>query len=241
MWRVVSMRARQTAAVDSRSARRAARAGARAAVPLGLAVFPFGLVYGVAAGASRTGDLVGVSASWLVLAGAAQLSMLDLIDDHAAWAVVVATGLVVNARFALYSAALAPAFAAFPRRWRYGLAYLLTDQAAAIALQYYEGVDDPRRRRWFFLAGGLTFASSWWVGTIVGVVAGSSIPDALQIEFAVPLMFLALLVPVLRDRPSVMAATVGAAVSIAAAPLPNGLNILLGAVAGIAAGRAVLR
>ena len=210
-------------------------------MPLALAVFPFGLVYGVAAGASEVGDVVGASASWFILAGAAQLSMLDLIDDDAAWIVVVTTGLVINARFALYSAALAPAFGAFPRRWRYGLAYLLTDQAAAIALHYYEGEDDPHRRRWFFLAGGLTFASSWWVGTVVGVVAGGSIPDALQIEFAVPLMFLALLVPVLRDRPTVLAAAVGASVSILASPLPNGLNILLGAVSGIAAGRTVLR
>lgn len=217
------------------------RAGARAATPLALAVFPFGLVYGVAAGASRVDDVVAASASWFILAGAAQLSMLELIDDDAVWVVVVATGLVINARFALYSAALAPAFASFPRRWRYGLSYLLTDQAAAIALQYYEHDDDPVARRWFFLAGGLTFASSWWAGTIVGVAAGSAIPDELQIEFAVPLMFLALLVPVLRDRPTVLAAVVGASVSIVASPLPNGLNILLGAVTGIAAGRAVLR
>ncbi|MGI9603735.1 MAG: AzlC family ABC transporter permease [Acidimicrobiales bacterium] len=227
--------------MDKTSAREATRAGVRSAAPLALAVLPFGLVFGVAVGASTIDQWVGVSASWFVLAGAAQLAMLDLIDNDAAWVVVVSTGLIINARFALYSAALAPAFAEFPRRWRFGLAYLLTDQAAAIGLQYFEHQPDPAARRWFFLGGAMSFATAWWVSTIVGVTVGSAIPDSLQIEFAVPVMFLALLVPTLRDRPSVVAAVVGASVAVLANPLPNGLNILMGAVAGIATGRAVMR
>ncbi|MDH4169458.1 MAG: AzlC family ABC transporter permease [Acidimicrobiia bacterium] len=223
--------------MEEATARRAARAGVRAAAPLVIAVFPFGLVYGVAVGASSVDPWVGGAASWLILAGAAQLSMLDLIDGDAAWIVVVSTGLVINARFALYSAALAPAFARFPRRWRFTLPYLLTDQAAAISLQYYEHQRDPVARRWFFLAGASSFAASWWVSSVIGVLAGGGIPEALQISFAVPVMFLALLVPTLRDRTTLAAATVGAGVAILGAPLPNGINILIGALAGIAAGR----
>lgn len=211
--------------------------GARAAVPLGLAALPFGLVYGVAVDESSIDLWLGVAASWIILAGAAQLSLLSLIDDGAAWPIAVGTALVINARFALYSTALAAAFREFPRRWRLTLPYLLTDQAASLALAHFETEHDPTRRRRWYLGAGLLFATGWWVGTVVGVVAGDVIPDSLDIGFAVPAMFIALLVPVLVDRPAVVAAIVGAAVAVAGSFLPNGLNIIVGALAGIAAGR----
>ena len=88
------------------------------------------------------------------------------------------------------------------------------------------------------LIGGLG-AAAWWVGSAVGIAFGGTIPDSWQIQFAFPLMFIALLVPTLRNRPAIMAALVGAAVTLAAKDLPNGLNVCLGAVAGVTAGSLV--
>ena len=69
------------------------------------------------------------------------------------------------------------------------------------------------------------------------MLLGGDIPDGWQIGFAVPLMFTALLVPTLRNRPTVAAAIVGALVTISTTELvPDGVNIMLGAVAGIAVG-----
>lgn len=215
------------------------RAGARAAVPLGLAALPFGLVYGVAVSESSVDVWLGIAASWIVLAGAAQLSLLGLIDDDAAWPIAVGTALVINARFALYSTALAGAFRAFPARWRLTLPYLLTDQAASLALTHYEIEHDPTHRRQWYLGAGLLFASGWWIGTIVGVITGDVLPESLDITFAVPAMFIALLVPVLVDRPAVVAAVAAGAVAVVGGSLPNGLNIIVAALAGIAAGRLV--
>lgn len=220
--------------------RQSARLGARTAVPLAFAAFPFGLVYGVAVSESTISAWLGGAASWIILAGAAQLSLLALIDSDAAWVVAVGTALVINARFALYSAALAPAFAQFPKRWRFTLPYLMTDQAATMGLAHFDEESDPVRRRWFYLGAALLFSSAWWVGTITGVLVGGSLPEELDIGFAVPAMFIALLVPTLVNVPAAVAATVGAAVTVIAAPLPNGLNILVGALAGIAAGRTTL-
>lgn len=214
-------------------------AGARASTPLTLAVVPFGLVYGVAVTESTVSTLVGMSASWVILAGAAQLSLLSLIDDGAAWPLAVGTALVINARFALYSTALAPPFSAFPTRWRFGLSYLITDQAASLALLHYRDELDPVRRRWWFLGAAGFIVIGWSIGTIAGAALGGSLPDDLDIGFAVPAMFIALLVPSVSDRPGVVAAAVGGAVTVLAAPFPNGLNILAGALAGIAAGRLV--
>jgi predicted branched-subunit amino acid permease len=200
-----------------------------------VAAFPFGLVYGVAVTQSPIDPWLGFAASFVILAGAAQLSLLDLMFE-ASWAVAVGTALVINLRFVLYSAALSPDFAEFPARWRLPLPYLMTDQAATISVLEFDRVADPRWRRWFYFWGGLSFASAWWVGSAVGITFGGTIPDSWQIAFAFPLMFIALLVPTLRSRPALVAALVGAAVTVAAADLPNGLNICLGALAGVVAG-----
>ncbi|MCB0970661.1 MAG: AzlC family ABC transporter permease [Acidimicrobiales bacterium] len=216
------------------------RHAVRAALPLSFAAFPFGLVYGVAVVDSSVGTVVGTSASWVILAGAAQLSLLSLIDDGAPWPVAVGTALVINARFALYSTALAPAFAAFGRRWRLTLPYLLTDQAASLAMLHFDEEDDPLRRRQWFTVAALTFATGWWIGTLLGVAAGTSLPAGLELEFAVPVMFIAVLVPMVTDRPAVVVATVSAATTIATAGLPNGLNVLVGALAALVVGRVLI-
>lgn len=220
--------------------RTASRAGLRSAFPLALGAVPFGLVYGVAVVDSSLSPWVGAAASWLILAGASQISLVGLIDSGAAWPVAVGTVLVINARHALYSAALAPAFAHFPRRWRFTLPYLMTDQAAMLSINQFETMRDPVDRRWFFAAAAVLIASFWWAGSVAGVVLGASIPEQVDVGFAVPAMFLALLVPSLTNRPAVAAAVVGVAVTVLAAPLPSGLNISVGALAGIGAGAMLL-
>jgi len=220
----------------SPAARHGMTAGLKAAVPMSVATFPFGLAYGVGVTATGIDRWIGASASWTVLAGAAQLSMLSLLESHATWIVVVVTALVINLRFALYSMALAPGFREFPARWRLCLPYLMTDQTAALSLRYFSANPDPVARRWYFLGTGLGVAAVWWAGTIAGVTLGGAIPDSIDIAFAVPLVFVVLLVPSLIDRPGLVAAAVGAGVSLAAASLPHGLNIVVGAGAGVAAG-----
>ncbi len=210
------------------------RAGISAIAPLIVAAFPFGLVYGVAVTQTDIDRWLGAAASVLILAGAAQLSLLELLD--ATWAVAVGTALVINLRFLLYSAALAPSFGEFPTPWRLGLPYLMTDQAATTSLTRYETVRDPGWRRRFYFASAIAFAGSWWLGTGVGIAFGADIPESWEVGFALPLMFIALLVPPIRTRPTLLAAVVGGAVALAAGALPDGLDICLGAVAGVAAG-----
>jgi len=224
--------ARQSAAL-SPPARAGLTAGLKAAVPMSVASFPFGLAYGVGVTAAGIDPWIGASASWTVLAGAAQLTMLSLIESHASWAVVVLAGLVVNVRFALYSIALAPAFKDFPRWWRFGLPYLMTDQTAALSLHYFTITPDSATRRWYYLTVGLGVAAAWWAGTIAGITIGGAIPASIDIAFTVPLVFVILLVPTLVDRPALVAAVVGAGVTVATASLPHGLNTVTGAGAGV--------
>jgi len=217
-------------------ARGAMLAGARAILPLAIAAFPFGLAYGVAVAESSLDDLVGLLASFLVLAGAAQLAIVDLVDKGAPWFVVVGTALVVNARFMMYSGALAPSFSDYPRRWRVAMAYFMTDQAAVTSLLYNDRQPDPRARMAYYLGAGLSFAVAWWIGTLIGVGIGAAIPSELQLGFAVPLMFVALAVPSVRDRAGLIAACVGFAVTLIARDAPMNTGLLIGAGAGVAFG-----
>jgi predicted branched-subunit amino acid permease len=211
-------------------------AGARAILPLSVGVFPFGLVYGVAVVESSISDWVGVLASFIVIAGAAQLAIVDLLDQGAPWFIVVGTALVINARFMMYSGALAPSFSEYPRRWRIPLAHVMTDQATVTSLLYNDRVRDPARRMAFYAGAGGSFVLSWMIGTVLGVIVGATIPPELQLGFAVPLMFVALLVPSVKDRPSLVAAAVGFAVTLLAKDAPLNTGLLIGAGCGIAFG-----
>ena len=212
------------------------RDGARAILPLSIGAFPFGLAYGVTVVESSMNDFVGWLASFIVLAGAAQLAVSDLIDQGAPWFIVVGTALVINARFMMYSGALAPSFSEFPRRWRIPLAHFMTDQATVTSLLYNQAERQPPKRFAYYLGAGASFAISWWIGTTIGVVIGATIPAQLQVGFAAPLMFIALAVPSVRDRAALIAAAVGFSVTLIAKDAPMNSGLLIGAAAGIAFG-----
>ena len=200
---------------------------------------PFGLIYGVTAADAEVGNLAAISASFIMLGGAAQIALMELIRDDATPLVAIATALVINLRFGLYSASLARPFAAFPRRFRFPFAAILSDQAAIVAINEYETEHDPHYRAWFYLGAAGIFLVPWWIGTVIGVLVGGDIGDAWQLPFAVPCTFLSLLVPSIRTRPALVAAVVGGGAAVGLSFLPSGVNIILGAFAGIAAGTIV--
>ncbi|MBT8164975.1 MAG: branched-chain amino acid ABC transporter permease [Acidimicrobiia bacterium] len=210
--------------------------GVRSVLPLLIGVAPFGLIFGVTAAASAVGGGLGYASSLIIFAGAAQLATVQLLTAGSAAAVVIATALVINARHLMYSAALAPHFRDFPTRWRLVLPYILTDQAFAVSISRYDTDTDPVYKRWFFLGGAIALWTTWQATSVAGVVLGASIPESWSLDFAIPLVFLALLVPALKDRPSVVAAVVGGLVALLAHNVSYNLGLLIGALLGIAAG-----
>ena len=210
--------------------------GVRAVSPLLLAVIPFGLVLGVTAAASLVGGGLGIATSFIIFAGAAQLVTVQLLDAGTSLVVVIVTALVVNVRHLMYSAAMASHFSEFPRRTRFVLPYLLTDQAFAVSVLRYETATDPTYKRWFFTGAGFALWGSWQIATIVGVALGAQIPESLGLEFAIPLVFLVLLIPVVQTRPGLVAAVMGGLVAVAASGAPYGLGLVIGALTGVAAG-----
>lgn len=202
-----------------------------------LGVVPFGLVAGaapIAAGLDIT-EAIGLSA--LVFAGASQLALVEVLDDGGGVAIAVITALTINLRMLLYSASLAPALAHEPLRRRLAVAYFLVDQAYALSIVRWTGDDDPRLRSPFYFAVGGLLGTSWILATLVGALVGTSVPDDVPLDFAIPLVFLVLLVPVLEKRPSLVAAAAGGASAVAASELgADRLAIVVGGVVGIVAG-----
>ena len=211
------------------------RRGVRDVSPLLLGVAPFGLVAGIAA-VNAGLDLVGaVGMSVVVFAGASQLAALHLLGRDAPLAAILLTATVINLRMMMYSASIAPYFRRFSAAWRAGLAYLLTDQAYALSIGRYTS-EDAIDRRAYYLGVGVTLWAVWQVTTATGVLLGAEIPEAWGLEFTVPLVFLALLVPAMEDRDTVIAGLVGGGVAVGAAGLPLDLGLLVGATAGVVAG-----
>lgn len=214
-------------------------AGTVAIAPL----MPGSIVFGMAFGALVTDEngpvWLAAYASGTVTAGASQIAIVEALSSGAPALIAIATALVINARLALYSAALAPVFSTFPRRWQLGLAYLMTDQSAAVSVIEAPRWPDPVRRRWFIFGVSGPFAVVWLLGTIAGAVLGPVIPAAWQIGFIVPLMFIAVLVPALRTWPAVAAMGIAIAVVLLLKDVPHGLNVLIGALTGIALGALV--
>lgn len=220
-----------------KSARRAALiAGATSVMPILLGIVPFAMISGVAA--LGVGLAVGpaIVMSVGIFAGAAQLAMVQLLGDGASALVIVLTALVINLRFVMYSASIAPHFQRLPGWWKWPLAYLLTDQAYAVSIVRYDAGEAQRTKPWYYLGAASTLWVTWQVGTVAGLVLGASVPASWSLEFAIPLTFMALLFPAIDDRPSAVAALVGGTVAVVAAPLAFNLGLIVAAVSGIAAG-----
>lgn len=204
-----------------------------------MGTIPFGLVAGVAASAAGMTPLQGIALSFCAFSGIAQLVASQLIAVDSPLAITLAAALVVSLRLLMYSAALAPHLAHLDRRWRVLLSYLMTDQSFAMTVQRYSEPGDRRHRHWHFLGSSLTLFVTWQVAVIAGVVAGAGVPADWSLDFVVVLTFLALMVPVIRTRADVAAAVVGAVLALATAGLPYRLSLIVGSLAGIAAGMAL--
>lgn len=221
------------------TARRAFWQGVAAVSPLCFGIVAFGFVAGAIAPAHGLDAWWGPVFSLVIFAGSSQVAALDLIGGSASGLVVVGTALVVNLRMLMYSAALAPYFADLSPLRRLAGSYLLTDQAFALSIARF-GDDTRWPHRWpYYLGTALPLWLLWQLSTIVGAVLGTTIPDSIPLTFAIPLTFLALLVPVLVDRATLAAGVVAAAFSTAAAGLPANLALPIGAALGVAAGYAV--
>lgn len=212
-------------------------AGIRAELTIAVGVVPFGLIFGVVALAAGLPPLLALVMSSIVFAGSSQFIGAQLMGVGTPGVVIVLTTFAVNLRHALYSFSLAPSLTHLKRRWRFLLAYLLTDEAYAATIIHYRDTATPlANKHWYFLGSGLTLWTVWQLSTAMGVFLGAQVPAAWSLDFTLALTFIGLLVPTLQDRPSVAAALVAGIVAVLAAGVPYKLGLIAAAVCGILVG-----
>jgi len=211
-------------------------AGVRAEIPLLIGVFPFGMIYGALALGAGLSKPASQMMSSVVFAGSAQFIAAQLFHDSVPGFVIVLTIAVVNLRHMLYSASLAPYLASLSTRWKALLSYLLTDEAYAPSIVHYENDGSTQSGHWFLLGAGLSLWLVWQVSTALGIFLGSAIPESWSLDFALPLTFIAMVMPVLKNRPAVAAALSAGITSLLAYSLPYRLGLILAALVGIVVG-----
>jgi 4-azaleucine resistance transporter AzlC len=215
-------------------------AGVRDEVPILVGVVPFGMIYGVLALQAGLPAFPAQAMSSVVFAGSAQFITVQLLGSHTPAWVIVVTVFVVNLRHALYSASVAPYLSGLGARWKAVLSYLLTDEAYAVAITHFAAGSPQREshRHWYLLGAGLALWTSWQVSTAVGIFLGAQIPAKWSLDFTLALTFIALLVPNLRDRGSVLAAVAAGVTAVLAFGLPYKLGLMAAALVGIVVGMA---
>lgn len=219
---------------DQRHVRTGARAGLGDIVPVIIGLAPFALALGVAVDESSVPDAAGWFASLLVYAGSSQFTALAVVDAGGSAIAAVLAGLVINARLLVYGAALAPRFVAQPTWFRWLGPATIVDQTFALIDRRPER--NPEWFRGYWLSAGAVLGAAYLALIGVGVLAGPVIPSRLSLDFAFPIMFIAMLVPKLTENAGRAAALAAAVTTASTLGLPHGLGLLLGGLVGALAG-----
>ena len=208
--------------------------GVLAQIPVQLGVVPFGLVFGVLGIASGLTALQTILMSSIIFGGASQVVFAQLWSIGASPIVTGGSVAIINSRHIIYSANISKYISVLSLRWRLALGYLLTDEAFAISFQEFENRN--RFAHYHLLGGGLTLWIFWQISTVTGVLLGANIPPYLNLEFAIPLTFIAVILPTLKSLAQISTAVTASIIAIFGQDLPYGLWIIVASISGMFVG-----
>ncbi|MCZ2121673.1 MAG: AzlC family ABC transporter permease [Anaerolineales bacterium] len=215
--------------------------GLKGVLPLLVGVFPFGMIYGALAMNAGLSTSAAQMMSSILFAGSSQFVTAQLAKESAPALVIILTIAVVNIRHMLYSASLAPYLKDLSTKWKALLAYLLTDEAYAPSILKYEKDGITPFGHWFLLGAGLGLWFTWQISTALGIflvnyLTQNDILKNIPLDFALPLTFIAMVVPALKNKPMVAAALSAGIMALLTYALPFKLGLILAAITGIIVG-----
>lgn len=209
--------------------------GARDIAPLVPAAAIVGAVTGIAAITVGLTPVQAIVMSLLVYYPSVMLTAFVLLQAATPLVVLIPTSLVVGARSVMYSLSLAPHFSRFSTAWKWFLAYFLWTPVYAFSIAKYES-EPSIDERGYYLGTATPLWVSAQLAVVVGVFFGRGVPPEWQLEFVIPLAFIALLMRFITDRPTLAAALVGGVMAVAGGVAPMNLGILIGASCGTGVG-----
>jgi 4-azaleucine resistance transporter AzlC len=209
--------------------------GLSAAWPICVGYVPIGLALGVLGQKAGLHPLALGCMSVFVFAGSSQFIAVAMMSGGSGISSIIATTFVVNLRHLLMSSALAVHLRSCPRWLLAVFAYGVTDESFAVNYPRF-GSD-----RWG-VGEALTVNHSanlvWIASTVVGGYGGQFIPaGALGVDFALPAMFICLLVYQIRTRRHLVTAVLAAALAVGLSLMvPGNIHVVLSAVLAAALG-----
>ena len=213
-------------------------AGVRDTVPMLVGAAPFGMIFGALVATAQMHAWQGQLMSLAVFAGSSQFIAVGLIASHTGMLVIWLATFIVNLRHMLYAASLMPHVKHLPRRWRWGLGFLLTDETFAVVDRYYRQHPQAPMGHWYFLGSGLSMYANWQIWTVIGLLFGAIFPklQTLGLDFAMVATFIAIVVPQLFKRPHLFAAMVAGSAAYVLQALPYKLGLLIAIAGGVVTG-----
>lgn len=201
--------------------------------PVLTGVVPFGAVMGSVCFEAKLSLLQSAGMNFIVYAGAAQLAAVDLMSKNAASLIVILTGLIINLRFLLYSAALSPVVQRSNFLIKLFCAYSLTDQAYAVMSANENKLKTSADATQFYLGASACMMLVWHSSVFAGYIFGNFAPASLALDFAVPLSFAALVIPTIKNRTYLIVAIFSSLLSLVLHSLPFKLGLMITALASI--------
>ena len=217
---------------DVRFSTEGLRRGYVKCIPIALGVAGYGLVFGVLAQQAGLSLAEAVFMSGTVLAGAAQLIVIELWTTPLPVGTILVTTFIVNLRYVLMGAALRPWFSQLSPLKAYGSVFFTADENWALTMGELQSGSQQGA---FLLGSGLAIWTFWIVATAIGALLGGTIGNLAQygLDFVLTAVFIAIAYELWEGRLSLLpwATAFGVAV-VSAQVLPGRWYMLLGAIAG---------
>lgn len=218
------------------------RRGMRDGTPLGFGILAYGLAFGLVAAQVPLAMTHALAMSAAVYSGSAQLAALNLMQTgQFTLTALAATILLMNARYVMFGAALQPWLGQVTAPRAYGSLVLLGDANWLLVMR---AIDKGEADRAYLAGTGVPMLVGWLVGTGVGTVSGTILPDpkTLAADLMLPAFAAAMMGGMMRGRASYLAACVGAGVALAVMGVAGpGWAIIAAGVAGAAVAAAAWR
>jgi predicted branched-subunit amino acid permease len=217
--------------------KRAFAEGFKVGAPTLPGIFAWGMVTGMAMVKSGLTIWQALGMTFAVFAGSAQLAALPLIAANAPIWVVFATASVVNLRFVIFAAAIAPHFTHLPWFKRLWFGYFNADITMGLFPQRFPHatIGETRGKVGFFSGIGYPNWLAWQSGSVAGILLASQIPESWGIGFAGTLALLAITIPLTVNSAALAGVVVASVVAVAGAGMPYRLGLLLAVVLGMTA------
>tara|TARA_B100000405_G_scaffold58044_1_gene39396 strand:+ start:884 stop:1576 length:693 start_codon:yes stop_codon:yes gene_type:complete len=205
-------------------------------IPLQLGVFPFGIAYGILGIEVGLTNIQTFLLSIIIFAGVSQIVFAQLFSTFTPSFMIVGTIGIVNLRHILYGVSLSSYLKKLSLKWRIILSYLITDEAFAISYKRFSEEKKTKYMHFHLLGTGITLWISWQISTLIGIFIGPSIPNSLNLEYVIPLSFIAIVVVSINTKIKLIVFIMSALLSILLRDLPWNLWIITSALISIIIG-----